>query len=69
MYAILTKGLLIMNKTRLTILALAALLAIPLWGCAPEIGSNQWCANLKEKPKGDWSMNEAADFKKHCILK
>jgi hypothetical protein len=59
-----------MNKrTGLTIIALAAIMAIPLWGCAPEVGSDQWCANLKEKPKGDWSMNEAADFTKHCIIK
>jgi len=50
-------------------LALAALLAIPLWGCVPEVGSDQWCANLKEKPAGDWSMNEAADYTKHCIIK
>lgn len=57
------------KKTSLTILALIPLVAITLWGCAPEIGSDQWCANLKEKPKGDWSMNEAADFTKHCILK
>ena len=36
--------------------------------CSPEVGSEQWCNNLKEKPKGDWSANEAADFAKHCIL-
>jgi len=59
-----------MNKTtRFTILTLLSLLAIPLWGCAPEIGSDQWCANLKAKPAGDWSMNEASDFAKHCIIK
>lgn len=59
-----------MNKTKsITTLALAALVAISLWGCAPKVGSDQWCANLKGKPKGDWSMNEAADFAKHCIIK
>ncbi len=36
--------------------------------CSPEVGSEQWCNNLKEKPKGDWSANEAADFAKHCLL-
>lgn len=36
--------------------------------CAPEIGSPEWCADMKEKPKGDWSANEAADFAKHCVL-
>ncbi|EHK1078373.1 TPA: DUF3012 domain-containing protein [Vibrio parahaemolyticus] len=33
-----------------------------------EVGSEAWCEDMKEKPKGDWSANEAADFTKHCIL-
>jgi len=37
-------------------------------GCAPEIGSDDWCAQLKEKPKGDWTATEAKDFTKHCIF-
>lgn len=50
-------------------LALTALLALSLGGCAPEVGSDKWCANLKGKPKGDWSLNEATDYTKHCIIK
>ncbi|WP_020583602.1 DUF3012 domain-containing protein [Endozoicomonas elysicola] len=38
-------------------------------GCAPEVGSEAWCNDLKEKPKGDWTANEAADFAKHCVFK
>jgi Protein of unknown function (DUF3012) len=57
------------TTTRLAILSLTALIASFLWGCAPEVGSDQWCANLKEKPKGDWSLNETADYAKHCIIK
>lgn len=45
------------------------LVAVVLPGCAPEIGSDEWCQNLKEKPKGDWSANEATDFAKHCLFK
>ena len=37
-------------------------------GCAAEVGSEKWCAELKEKPKGDWTANELADFTKHCIF-
>ena len=37
-------------------------------GCEPEVGSEAWCDNLKEKPKGDWTANEAADFAKHCLF-
>jgi hypothetical protein len=43
-------------------LAASALLA----GCAP-VGSARWCANMKAKPKGDWTTNEAVDFAKHCV--
>lgn len=39
-----------------------------LGGCAPEVGSKEWCVQLKEKPKGDWTANEATDFTKHCIF-
>lgn len=49
---------------------LAGLIAITLLAaCAPEVGSKQWCTNMQEKPKGDWTANEAADYAKHCLLK
>lgn len=40
-----------------------------LAGCSAEVGSDQWCADMKEKPKGEWTANEATDFTKHCLLK
>ena len=43
-------------------------LAFTLGACAPEVGSEEWCKQMKEKPKGDWTGNEAADFAKHCVL-
>lgn len=39
-----------------------------LSACSPEIGSKDWCADLDEKPKGEWSLNEAGDYTKHCLL-
>ena len=39
-----------------------------LTACSPEVGSKDWCEDLKAKPKGDWSSNEAADFAKSCIF-
>ena len=36
--------------------------------CAPEVGSKAWCEDMDEKPKGDWTSNEAADYAKHCIF-
>ncbi len=46
---------------------LAGLVAL-LGACAPEVGSEAWCSDMKQKAKGDWTTNEAADFAKHCLL-
>lgn len=51
----------------LKIFAMLAIIA-GVSACSPEVGSDEWCADMKEKPKGDWSANEAADFAKHCVL-
>ncbi len=42
--------------------------AVGLAACSPEVGSKEWCEQMKKKDKGDWSANEAKDFAKHCIL-
>ena len=52
-------------------LMLAGLLAFGMVGlsaCSPEVGSKEWCEDMKEKPKGDWSANEAAEFAKSCVF-
>lgn len=36
--------------------------------CSPEVGSKEWCTDMKEKDKGQWTAEEAKDFAKHCIL-
>lgn len=49
--------------------SIAALsLSIVLAGCTPEVGSEKWCTAMKEKPSGDWTVNQASDFAKHCIF-
>lgn len=45
------------------------LLSCLVSGCAPKVGSPEWCDALDKKPKGDWSMNEAKDYAKHCIFR
>lgn len=57
-----------MQKTlvRTVVLLLMAGLA---GGCTPEAGSEAWCEAMSEKPKGDWTANQAADFARHCVLK
>lgn len=50
--------------------ALAALIVLfTLTACSPEVGSEAWCADMEDKPKGDWTANETGDFAKHCIFR
>ncbi|HSG04081.1 MAG TPA: DUF3012 domain-containing protein [Marinobacterium sp.] len=56
-----------MRKIVLTLGVLVTLFILP--GCSAEVGSEAWCDDMKEKPKGDWTANEATDFAKHCLLK
>lgn len=53
-----------MKKLLISIFSLMLITA-----CAPEVGSKDWCAQLKEKPKGDWTATEAKDYAKHCLFK
>ncbi|MGD8110743.1 DUF3012 domain-containing protein [Vibrio sp. TRT 21S02] len=48
-------------------IALLLFLATQLMACT-EVGSEEWCKDMQEKPKGDWTANEAKDFAKHCIF-
>ncbi|ARD20928.1 MULTISPECIES: DUF3012 domain-containing protein [Shewanella] len=61
------------NKTnrlaaKLTIIFAAAALVLGLSACSPEVGSEAWCKQMKDKPSGDWTANEAADYAKHCVF-
>jgi len=50
----------------------AGLMVLGAWllmACTPKVGSEDWCNAMNDTPKGDWSMNDAADFAKHCVLK
>lgn len=38
-------------------------------GCSPEVGSKAWCEAMDEKPKGDWTANEATEYAKSCIFR
>lgn len=46
-----------------------SLLAMLLIACAPEVGSDDWCAELKANPKGDWTIDEVTNYAKFCLLK
>ncbi|GIU06392.1 MULTISPECIES: DUF3012 domain-containing protein [unclassified Shewanella] len=58
-----------MSLSKLSGLSLVCALIFGLSACAPEVGSEAWCKQMKEKPSGDWSANEATDYAKHCVFK
>ncbi len=47
---------------------LLGLTVATLAGCAPEVGSERWCEAMNEKPKGDWTANEALAYAEHCLI-
>lgn len=53
--------------SRITLLLAAVMLLGS--GCSPEVGSEAWCKQMQEKPKGEWTANEAADYAKHCVFR
>jgi hypothetical protein len=46
------------------------LLTVTAWltACAPEVGSPRWCEAMREKPRGDWTANEALEFARSCVF-
>jgi len=43
-------------------------MATRLAACAPEVGSERWCEMMRDKPRGDWTANEALEFARSCVL-
>lgn len=39
-----------------------------LTSCAAEVGSPRWCESMRDKPRGDWTANEALEFARHCLF-
>ncbi len=58
-----------MVRTKFICLIAAISVLSIVTACSPEVGSKEWCEDMKEKPKGDWTASEAADYTKHCVFK
>ena len=56
-----------MKKPSLVVAVLS--IALLLVACAPEVGSEEWCEDMDEKEKGDWSTNEAKEYAKNCVFR
>ena len=55
-----------MNKKMGLLTVLLSLLVVS--ACSPEVGSKEWCDDLKKKPKGELTANEVTDYAKNCVL-
>ncbi|MEJ2452315.1 MAG: DUF3012 domain-containing protein [Gammaproteobacteria bacterium] len=44
-------------------------IAFTLSACSPKVGSPEWCAAMKQKPRGEWTVDELGDFTKNCLFK
>jgi hypothetical protein len=51
---------------KIRIVGLLAIVFV-LAGC-DRVGSEAWCEKQKEKPKGEWTMEETGDYTKYCVL-
>ena len=51
----------ILRVTALLILSLAL-------GACDRVGSEAWCQKLKERPKGEWTVEEKKQHTKYCVL-
>ncbi|WP_298776427.1 DUF3012 domain-containing protein [uncultured Shewanella sp.] len=57
-----------MSVFKRVIVFTAVLLSFVLVACTPKVGSEDWCKQMSNKPSGDWTVNEAADYAKYCIF-
>ncbi len=57
------------NMKKIIVTLVASAFLASLTACSPDIGTEQWCTDMKAKPKSDWSANQTTDFAKHCIFK
>ena len=46
----------------------AAFTAATLMSCSPDVGSKEWCEDMKQKDKGQWTVNEAKAFANNCVF-
>lgn len=54
---------------KIALSTLAAAFLLSLTSCAPEVGSDVWCTDMKAKPKTNWTAGQTTDFAKSCIFK
>ena len=36
-------------------------------GCSPEVGSKDWCEDMDNTPKEEWTLNQSEDYVASCL--
>lgn len=54
-----------MKVSNITLITMA--LAATLLASCAKVGSERWCENMKDTSKTEWSIEDAANFAKHCV--
>lgn len=49
-------------------LTISILALFTLTACEPKRGSDAWCKKMDETPKGEWTLTDAGDYTKYCVL-
>jgi len=57
------------KPSRRIVVAIALIALCMAAACSPEVGSDAWCNRMKETPSGDWTLNDASEFARSCVLK
>ncbi len=47
---------------------MAVLLCCLALNACDRVGSEAWCNKQKEKPKGEWTLEETGEYTKYCVL-
>ncbi|SDK24774.1 DUF3012 domain-containing protein [Microbulbifer yueqingensis] len=47
---------------------MSAIALVALTACEPERGSDAWCKKMDGVPKGEWTLQDAGDYTKYCVL-
>ena len=47
---------------------LALIMVLPLAGCSPEVGSDEWCANMKDESTGNWTQTKTKEYARNCVF-
>ena len=53
---------------RMSVTLLLLPVTLVLAACTAEPGSARWCAQKKDQPKTEWSLNDAGVFAAHCLV-